>query len=78
MNKETYNKAIAINNRLSKLQKVKEALTDDNYKLTYSLGSTCADWMQKYISAIIDKHDKMIKQEIDDDIAALNKEIEVL
>ena len=32
----------------------------------------------KYIGDILDKHDKMIRQEIDDEIAALNKEIEEL
>lgn len=32
----------------------------------------------KYIGDILDKHDKMIRQEIDDEIATLNKEIEEL
>lgn len=32
----------------------------------------------KYIGDILGKHDKMIRQEIDDEIAVLNKEIEEL
>lgn len=37
MNKETYNRVIAINNRLNELQKVKEELkTPCNHYLTYA------------------------------------------
>lgn len=87
MNKETYNRAVAINNRLSQLQKVKEELKNTRKcYLTYaikadSLGdrdSLCTDWRMKYIGDILDKHDKMIRHEIDDEIASLNKEIEEL
>ena len=87
MDKETYNRAVAISNRLRQLQGVKEELEDtsDHY-LTYaekanSLGdrdSLCADWKMEHISVMLDKHDKMIRQEIDDEIAALEKEIEGL
>ena len=84
MDKETYNRAIAISNHLSQLQKVKEELKDTcKCYLTYaikaeSLGDSdylCHGWIMKYISDILDKHDKMIRQEIDDEIAVLNKEI---
>lgn len=87
MNKETYNKAIVISNRLSQLQKVKEELEDTrSHYLTYaekasSLGShnsLCHGYIMENISAILDKHDKMIRQEIDGEIAALDKEIEEL
>lgn len=87
MNKETYNKTIAINNRLNQLQKVKDGLKDTHtHYLTYAAkvnprfgsDSLCVDWIKKYIGAILDKHDKMIRKEIDDEIAALNKEIEEL
>ena len=87
MDKETYNRAVAISNRLRQLQKVKEELEDtrDHY-LTYaekanSLGdrdSLCADWIMEHISVMLDKHDKMIRKEIDNEIATLNKEIEEL
>ena len=87
MNKETYNKTIAINNRLSQLQKVKEELKGTYcHYLTYAVkgytfsdrDSLCSCYIMEYISAILNKHDKMIRQEIDDEIAALNKEIEEL
>lgn len=87
MDKETYNRAVAISNRLRQLQEVKEELEDTcSHYLTYaekanSLGdrdSLCANWKMKDIGVILDKHDKMIRQEIDDEIAALNKEIEEL
>ena len=87
MDKETYNRAVAISNRLRQLQEVKEELEDTrSHYLTYaeeanSLGgrdSLCADWKMEYIGVILDKHDKMIRQEIDGEIAALNKEIEEL
>ena len=87
MDKETYNRAVAISNRLRQLQEVKEELEDTrSHYLTYaekanSFGdrdSLCADWKMEYIGVILDKHDKMIRQEIDGEIAALNKEIEEL
>lgn len=87
MNKEKYNKIIAINNRLNQLQKVKEAIKDtSSHYLTYAEkgrtfsdhDSLCIDYIMKYIGDILDKHDKMIRQEIDDEITALNKEIEEL
>ena len=87
MDKETYNRAVAISNRLSQLQKVKEELEDTrSHYLTYAekadslqeRDSLCADWKMEYIGVILDKHDKMIRQEIDGEIAALNKEIEEL
>lgn len=87
MDKEKYNKAVAISNRLSQLRKVKEEIKNTRKcYLTYaikaeSLGDSdylCHRWIMKYISTILDKHDKMIRQEIDDEIAALNKEIEEL
>ena len=87
MNKETYNRAVAISNRLTQLQKVKEELkTTCTRYLTYAgkaYESTnpdffCRSSIMKYIGDILDKHDKMIRQEIDDEIAALNKEIEEL
>lgn len=87
MDKETYNRAVAISNRLRQLQEVKDELEDTrSHYLTYaekanSLGdrdSLCANWKMKDIGVILDKHDKMIRQEIDGEIAALNKEIEEL
>lgn len=87
MNKETYNKAITISNRLNQLQKVKDEIQNtSNHYLTYAekgcafsdLDSLCIDYIMKYISDILDKHDTMIRKEIDDEIAALNKEIELL
>ena len=87
MNIKTYNRAVAISNRLRQLQEVKEELKDTrSHYLTYaekanSLGdrdSLYAAWKMEYIGVILDKHDKMIRQEIDGEIAALNKEIEEL
>lgn len=87
MDKETYNKALAISNRLSQLQEVKEELEDTHsHYLTYAERAAlsgdsdflCHKWKMEHISTILDKHDKMIRQEIDDEIASLNKEIEGL
>lgn len=87
MDKETYNMAVAISNRLRQLQEVKKKLENTHsHYLTYaeksdSLGdrdSLCSYYIMEYIGDILDKHDKMIRKEIDDEIAALNKEIEEL
>lgn len=87
MDKETYNRAVVISNRLSQPQKVKDEIQNtSNHYLTYAekgcafsdLDSLCIDYIMKYISDILDKHDKMIREEIDDEIASLNKEIEEL
>ena len=38
----------------------------------------CSDWGMKPISSILDKHDRMIRQEIDDEISLLKEEIKKL
>lgn len=87
MNKETYNRTIVISNRLSQLQEVKKELKGThNHYLTYvgkgyeftNPDFFCRQSIMKYIGDILGKHDKMIRQEIDDEIAVLNKEIEEL
>lgn len=85
MDKEIYNRAVTISNRLSQLKIVKEELEDTkSHYLTYAKkafgesDSLCVGWIMKNIRVILDKHDKMIRQEINDEIAALNKEIEEL
>lgn len=87
MDKEKYNRVIAISNHLSQLKEVKKELKDTcSHYLTYAKkaatlrdsDSVCPDWIMKNIRVILDKYDKMIRQEIDDEIAALNKEIEEL
>lgn len=84
MDKETYNRVVVISNRLNQLQEVKEELKSTRtHYLTYAekaeslrdSDSLCSDWIMKYIGDILDK---MIRQEINNEIASLNKEIEEL
>lgn len=84
MTDETYQKVCEINNRLKELYRVKEKIQDSkrNY-LTYAEKSDYLgdrDYLYQScemegITTLLDKHDKMIRQEIDDEIDKLKKQI---
>lgn len=38
----------------------------------------CSDWAMRPIAELLDKHDRMIRQEIEEEIERLKKEIEEL
>ena len=86
MTKEQYQRACEINARLQQLQQVKKEIHGAATKLlTYTCKSNtssdyypCSKYIMGYISNLLDKHDKMIRAEIDAEIAALEQEIEVL
>ena len=75
MTREQYTKAIAINERLEALYSAKREL-EDYYSLNF-----CNSREIKTIDSIrgiLNRHDKMIRQEIDDEIIRLKHEIEEL
>lgn len=82
MTQEQYEKAVAINIRLEQLHKVKEEISDTSkYLLTYCKKygyKPCYQYTLPYIADILDRHDKMIREEIDAEIEKLKKEIETL
>lgn len=85
MTDETYQKVCEINNQLEALCKVKSEIQDSHrHYLTYacrpSLLYNTKDYMcdgrtLSAIRKILDKHDQMIRQEIDDEIDKLKKQI---
>ena len=86
MTEEQFNEAVRISNRIAELEKVKKEISElaDN-KLTYihKCGSSdgwkiIGSWIMKNISDILDRHDELIRQEIDEEIVKLKKEIETL
>lgn len=84
MTPEQYKRAVEINERISELEKVKKEIKETTkHRLWYAekcergWGLT-SEWIMLYISKILDNHDLMIRQEIDDEIAALKAEIERL
>lgn len=84
MTDEQYKRAVQIHERLNELQKVKKEIEGTReHRLWYAeKGSSewrlTPEWAMRYISDILDKHDIMIRQEIDDEIEKLKKEIETL
>lgn len=87
MTQEQYNKAIEISEKLKCLEEVQKEINYPNYdhKLAYIELSQIGhnnDWSPcRYIgpiSDILDKYDKMIRQEIKDRIEELKKQIEEL
>ena len=89
MTQEQFNTAIKLHHRLEALEKVKEEIADiKKHRLWYAkrhdpmCGTTQWDTVSKYvvqsISDILDRHDQMIRQEIDDEIAKITKQIEEL
>ena len=81
MKKETFERAIVINQRIKDLN---EILNEISPKQTHCLNYVdsdnkgCAEWRMKHIAYLLDKHDKMIRAEIQQEIDALNAEIETL
>lgn len=72
MTQEQYNRAVEISKRLEKLGNVKKELGKGIlYQLSFST-------KMYHISDILDRHDKMIREEIDAEIEELKKEIEEL
>lgn len=86
MTKEQYQRVCEINERLRQLQEVKKEIHGMTTKrLTYSYKysassdySLCDTFTMLYIGSLLDKHDEMIRAEIEAEIAALEQEIEAL
>ena len=84
MTAEQYQQVISIDNRINQLEKVQEQIKETKtHYLTYrkketdsSLGdSICADYIIRYISDILDKHDIQIRKEINAEILKLKESI---
>lgn len=84
MTEQQYNRAIAIYERLNALERVKKEINgSEKHRLSYiwkgsSEWRVCDDWDMREIGEILDKHDLMIRQEIDEEIERLNAEIKRL
>ena len=80
MTQEQFNKAVKISNRLKELEEVKKEINNPSkYLLTYceeDRYKPCYRFTMEHISNILDKHDKMIRKEIEDEIERLKKDIE--
>lgn len=87
MTQEQYIRAVQINERIGELERVKKEIEKTRcHRLWYasrtdSIGSDwrlTSEWLMKCISGILDKHDTMIRAEIDEEIEKLKAEIETL
>lgn len=82
MTQEQYNRAVEINDRIKELEKVKKEINDTSkHFVTYCTQDyykPCYRFTMQYISNILDRHDKMIREEIDAEIEKLKKEVEEL
>ena len=86
MTDEQYKRAVQIHERLVELQQVKKEIEGTlDHRLSYAEKSTsscdfrlCSEYRMRDISDILDKHDLMIRQEIDDMIEKLKAEIKTL
>ena len=89
MTQEQFYTAIRLHHRLEALSKVKEEIENTKeHRLWYAkrydpmCGTTQWDTVSEYamrdISDILDRHDQMIRQEIDDEMAKITKRSEEL
>ena len=84
MTEQQYNRACEIKNRLEALADTKKSIvsTKENrlyYATRYSDEYRCCpDWAMRPIAELLDRHDRMIRQEIEEEIERLKKEIEEL
>lgn len=81
---EQLKKAVLLNSRLKNLNEIKSRILcpERDAKLTYRYKCLVyfdlADVLRECISDILDKHDKMIRTEIEERIKQIEKEIEGL
>ena len=84
MTDEQYKRAVQIHERLDELQKVKKEIEGTrDHRLWYAEKGNSdwrltTEWVMRYISKLLDKHDVKIRQEIEEEIEKLKKEIEAL
>lgn len=88
MTQEQYNRAVEIGKRLEMLNQAKTKITNGLCKLDYVCQVITLDTghsridvdhnLSNNLSDIFDRHDKMIREEIDNEIEKLKKEIEEL
>lgn len=84
MTEQQYNRAVEISNRLDALYDTKKCIENTStHRLYFAYKCTneyrcCPDWAMRPIAELLDKHDRMIRQEIEDEIERLKKEIEEL
>lgn len=88
MTQEQYQRAIEINKRLNELNQVKSEIRGEStHYLTYMRESRssltdndtpCNEYVMTFIAGLLDKHDKQIREEIDNEIKELEQEIERL
>lgn len=85
MTEEQFKRAVEIKDRLQALHEVKNAIDSmENHRLSYSYRkfdgdyALCAEYRMRPIAEILDKHDKMIREEIDEEIRKLQDEIKTL
>ena len=82
MTDEQYKRAVQIHERLNELQEVKKEIEGTReHRLWYAeKGSEwrlTSEWIMRYIGELLDKHDTMIRAEIEE-ISDLLNEIETL
>lgn len=89
MDKDTITKVLANHKEIEHLEEAKNRIKDkEHHRLSYLVTDENPVILQywkmeniytmEYISEILDRHDKQIRQEIDDRINALKKELEEL
>lgn len=84
MTQEQYQRALQIGERLDNLARVKKEIDDTTkHRLWYAWKGESdwrltSEWVMRYISELLDKHDTAIRQEIDEEIKRLKAEIENL
>lgn len=83
MTDEQYKRAVQIHERLNELQEVKKEIEGTReHRLWYAeKGSEwrlTSEWIMRYIGELLDKHDTMIRAEIEEEISDLLNEIETL
>ena len=82
MTPQQYERVVEIYNRIENLEKTKKHIVDKSkHRLYFAYKCVdefrcCADWSMRPIAELLDKHDRMIRQEIEEEIERLKKEIE--
>lgn len=78
MTEEQIKKVVKIHDQITSMVTLKKKMEENPYRLTFEHGYSLSSWERECIDDILNKHDKMIRQEIDERITELKEELEKL
>lgn len=78
MNKETFNRIIELNDKLSELETLQEALITASLELRLPTGELVKMSKRTYMHNLLDRYTVMVQKDVEEEINAIKKQIDAL